>query len=107
MNIKHQQTEEAIGYCKTGNVRGWAALKTGHFPLIKDFQTIYSYQDRFVKNDSDEECNSILTMEEELIQIDQNIKVSTTEKSVLISKMFFEITHIIFKILANLQFLCQ
>lgn len=107
MNIKHQQTEEAIEYCKTSNVRGWPALKTGHFPLIKDFRTIYSYQDGFVKNDIEQECNSILTIEEELIQIDQNIKVLITKESVLISKMFFEITHIIFKILANLQFLCQ
>ena len=30
INIKHQEMEEAIEYCKTNNVRRRAALKTGH-----------------------------------------------------------------------------
>ena len=67
MNIKHQQMEEAIEYCKTSNVRGWAALKTAHFPLIKDAQIINSCLDGFVKNSCEREYCSILTIEEEML----------------------------------------
>ena len=57
--------EEAIEYCKANNVRGLAALKTGHFPLVKDVLLINSCLDGFVENGSEQEYCSILTIEEE------------------------------------------
>ena len=65
MNLECQQIEEAIRYCNVNNVRGWAALKTGQFPLIKDGRTINSHLDGLVKNGSEKEYCSVLTVEEE------------------------------------------
>ena len=37
---KERQLEDAIEWCKTSGKKGYAAIKTGLFPLIKDCGTI-------------------------------------------------------------------
>ena len=40
INNKEAQIEEAVQWCKTNGKKGYSALKTGMFPLIKDRGTI-------------------------------------------------------------------
>ena len=39
-NAKTEQLEEAVAWCMQNGKRGYAALQTGQFPLIKDRETI-------------------------------------------------------------------
>ena len=39
-NEKNQEFQEAVQYCMKNNVRGYQALQTDFFPLIKDRETI-------------------------------------------------------------------
>ena len=49
---RNQQLIMAVNWCKENSKRGWAALKTGQFPLIKDQHTINPRLDGHVKLDS-------------------------------------------------------
>ena len=40
VEMRRNQIEEAVVWCINTNNRGWAALKTGRFPLIVDERTI-------------------------------------------------------------------
>ncbi|XP_066924340.1 uncharacterized protein [Clytia hemisphaerica] len=64
INEKSAQIEEAVEWCKINGKKGYSALKTGRFPLIKDRGTI----DRRLKEkkiNSKKEHQRILTPEEE------------------------------------------
>ena len=39
-DAKNKQIEEAVKYCIDNGVRGYRALKTGLFPLVKDRETL-------------------------------------------------------------------
>ena len=40
INAKTEQLKAAVAWCIENGARGYAALKTGQFPLIKDRETI-------------------------------------------------------------------
>ena len=40
IDMKSKQLEEAVEWCQVNNKRGWAAINSGKFSLIKDLQTI-------------------------------------------------------------------
>lgn len=64
INEKSSQIEEAVKWCEENGKRGYAALNTGRFPLIKDRDTI----DRRLKGEkinNKKEHLRILTPEEE------------------------------------------
>ena len=65
--IKHRndQLDAALKWCQQEEKRGWAALKTGLFPLIGDARTINDLLDGKVKNEYEREYCSILTSKEE------------------------------------------
>jgi len=42
---KTEELKEAVAYCNENNIRGYAAINTGMFPLIKDPRTINSRLD--------------------------------------------------------------
>ena len=68
-DAKTEQLKAAVEYCKENNCKGWIALSTGSFPLIKDARTINSRLD----NSSDSEIiiengkahQRVLTFQEE------------------------------------------
>jgi len=62
---RNQQLTEAVKWCKENSKRGWAALKTGKFTLIKDPRTINSRLDNNVKTGAERDYCSILTSKEE------------------------------------------
>ena len=62
---RNQQLIEAVKWCKENSKRGWAALKTGKFTLIKDPRTINSRLDNNVKTGAERDYCSILTSKEE------------------------------------------
>ena len=49
INKKDQQMDDALRWCQENNKRGWAALNTGLFPLIKDRQSINDRLDGKIK----------------------------------------------------------
>ena len=64
LNNQEAQFEEAVQWCKTNGKKGYSALKTRMFPLIKDCGTI----DRRLKGkklNGKKEHIRILTVEEE------------------------------------------
>lgn len=64
-NKKQQQINNALKWCEENNKRGWAALKTGMFPLVNDPKTINRRLDGVVKNEKEREYCSVLTVDEE------------------------------------------
>ena len=40
IEMKSEQLGEAVEWCRINNKRGWAAINSGKFPLIKDTRTI-------------------------------------------------------------------
>ena len=62
---KAAQLEEACRWCIENNARGYKALSTGLFPLIKDKATINNRLDNKVITGKEKEYCSILTSEEE------------------------------------------
>ena len=62
---KNEQLTRAVTWCKEHNVRGYTAIKSGLFPLIKDRQTINSRLDGKIVNGREREYCSILTEDEE------------------------------------------
>ena len=65
INLKNAQLQEAVDWCIINEARGWAALKTGMFPLIKDARSVNSRLDGGVQNGAEREYCSILTNKEE------------------------------------------
>ena len=49
-DAKNRQIDKAVIYCIDNNVRGYKALKTGLFPLLKDRETINRRLDGKIKN---------------------------------------------------------
>ena len=50
------QLKDAIHYCKENNCRGYSAVKSGLFPLIKDRRTIHKRIDGCGIGDDKEYC---------------------------------------------------
>ena len=70
---KQAQIGKAVQWCQKNGKRGWAALRTGKFPLIKYVKTINRRLDGEVVHDEEKSYCSILTKDEEL-QIVRHIK---------------------------------
>ena len=67
---KKDQLKSAIQYCKDNNCRGFKALKTGNFPLIKSPNTINNHLDAKVAHpDKSKDYCSILTSDEEEVLV--------------------------------------
>ena len=64
-NAKSQQLKAAIVWCLENNVRGYAALQTGQFPLIKDRETIHKQLDGKIVTREERSYCTILTSDEE------------------------------------------
>ena len=71
---KSKQIEDAVNYCIENSCRGYKALKTGNYPLIKDARTINGRLDGLIKNGEEKKLQRILTIseEEELLRHVQN-----------------------------------
>ena len=65
INQKNKQMEEALRWCEENNKRGWAALKTGLFTLIKDARSINDRLDGKIQHGAEREYCSVLTSKEE------------------------------------------
>ena len=63
INAKDVQMSDAVQYCQDNNCRGYAALQTGRFPLIKDPRTVNKRLDGYSKGHQDH--LRILTEDEE------------------------------------------
>ena len=63
--MKSKQLEEAIEWFRINNKRGWAAINSGKFPLIKDLRTINKRIDGVIITGNEKECCSIFTKDEE------------------------------------------
>lgn len=64
-NEKSQQLKAAVAWCLENNVRGYAALQTGQFPLIKDRETINKRLDGKIITGEEKSYCTILTSDEE------------------------------------------
>ena len=70
INNRTTQLIGAIKYCKENKCRGWKALSTGLFPLVKSPRTINNILDGKSKHPSHaREYCSVLTMEEEAVLV--------------------------------------
>ena len=65
IDLKSKQIEEAVEWCRINNKRGWAAINTGKFPLVKDLRTINKRLDGVVETGKEKEYCTIFTTEEE------------------------------------------
>ncbi|XP_047131042.1 uncharacterized protein LOC124810350 isoform X2 [Hydra vulgaris] len=63
-DAKNLQLEKAVQFCIDHSVRGFKALKTGLFPLVKDRETINRRLDRIIKNGKERRYCSLFTLEE-------------------------------------------
>ena len=74
INKKEQELQEAVQWCLDNNARGYKALKTSLFPLIKDRETINRRLGGKVITGSEKQYCSIMTNEEEdaIIQFVKN-----------------------------------
>ena len=64
-DAKDQQLAAAVEWCKTNDKRGWSALKTGGFPLLKDARAINNRLDGKVQNGNERQYCQVLTEMEE------------------------------------------
>ena len=62
---KEQQLKEAVEWSNEHNVRGYSAIKSGLFPLVKNRRTIDKRLDGVIVTGNEKEYCSILTSEEE------------------------------------------
>ena len=65
IDTKNKQLEEAVEWCRNNGKRGWAAINSGRFPLIKDPRTINKRLDGVIQTGKEKEYCSIFTNEEE------------------------------------------
>ena len=66
INVKEEQLNNAVSWCRENNRRGWAAINSGLFPLIKDLRTINKRLDGEIRSGEEKNYCSILTNEEEI-----------------------------------------
>ena len=64
-NEKNKQINEAVEWCKTNGKRGYAAMSSGQFPLIKSKIVIDKRLDGLVNTGTEKQHLMILTLEEE------------------------------------------
>ena len=62
---KQKQLRNAVKWCKENGKRGYAAVNSGLFPLIKAYQTINKRLDGHITTGKEKQYCSILTTEEE------------------------------------------
>lgn len=62
---RESQLNAAVQWCQHNNKRGWAAINSGLFPLIKDLRTINKRLDGIIVTGKEKEYCSIFTVEEE------------------------------------------
>ena len=62
---RNKQLDAAVQWCKEHNCRGYAAINSGLFPLIKDRRTINNRLDETVATGNEKHYCRILTIEEE------------------------------------------
>ena len=62
---RKEQLDQAVLYCKDNDCRGWKALKTGLFPLVKSPYTVNRYLDGELSTLTVNEYCSLITAEEE------------------------------------------
>ena len=65
INMRNCQLEDAVMWCQENNKRGWAAINSGMFPMIKDLRTINKRLDGVIVTGKEKEYCSIFTVEEE------------------------------------------
>ena len=65
INTKAAQLQDAVEWCQEQNCRGYLAVKSGHFPQIKDPRTINKRLDKIMKVGEDRWYCTILTEKEE------------------------------------------
>lgn len=65
INERENQLNKAVEWCKENGTRGWSAVKSGMFPLIKDRRTINKRLDGEIQTGEEKSYCSILTNEEE------------------------------------------
>ena len=63
---RNEQIEQAVEWCRNNNKRGWAALSTGTFPLIKSKNVINNRLDGKVITGNEKKHLKLLTSEEEV-----------------------------------------
>ena len=63
--LRECQLRDAVGYCTKNSCRGWTAVKSSLFPLIKYCHTINKGLDGMATIGEEKEYCSILTAEEE------------------------------------------
>ena len=66
---RRKQLTKAVEYCRAHKCRGYAALKTGYFPLVKCGRTVNKYLDKKQDPSASSEYCSILTVEEERLLV--------------------------------------
>ena len=66
---KKRQLAAAVSFCQSNTVRGYQALKTGEFPLVKSYTTINNILDgrKPPVERSKEYCSAITVAEEQLL----------------------------------------
>ena len=64
-DLKNQDIAEAVEWCRENGKRGWAAVHSGLFPLVKHFSTIDNRLDGIIEHGNERSYSSILTSEEE------------------------------------------
>ena len=65
IEMKSKQLGEAVEWYRINNKRGWAAINSGKFPLIKDLRTINKWIDGVILTGNEKEYYSIFTKDEE------------------------------------------
>ena len=63
---REDELRNAVVWCRENNARGWSAVKSGLFPLIKDCRTINKRLDGEIRTGHEREYCSILTNDEEI-----------------------------------------
>lgn len=66
VNSRAIQLNEAVEWCQLNDCRGYLAIKSGEFPLIRDARTINKRLDSKIETGEEKRYCSILTDKEEL-----------------------------------------
>ena len=66
---RREQLTQAVEYCKVHKCRGYAALRTGEFPLLKSGRNVNRYLDNKQDPSAKSEYCSVLTIEEERLLV--------------------------------------
>ena len=63
--VKEEQLNAAVEYCRENDCKGYAALSTGRFPMIKDPRTINNRLENIIVTGEEKSYSTILTKTEE------------------------------------------